>query len=125
MIEYVKVRKIITEHIKKKLGEKAVRVTEKEIFLHNPDKIEQYQSVCWKLMKHDGFHLELMGYSSKADKYIFKEYKIRYNNVDISLNQLLRHCEDIVMFWKKIVILKRKRSLESDFEEEESCECLE
>lgn len=124
MIDYQKIRKIIAEQIKKKLGEKAVRVTEREIFLHNPNKLEQYQSVCWRVMKHDGFHLELLGYSSKAEKYIFKEYKFRYNEVDISLNQLLRQCEDIVMFWKKIAIITRKRSLESDFEEE-SCECLE
>ena len=120
MIEYQKVRKIIAEHIKKKLGEKAVTVSEKEIILHNPDKLELHQSVCWKLMKHDGFRCELMGYSSKIDRYIFKEYKIRYNEVDISLNQLLRHCEDIVMFWKKTAIISRKRELESDFEEE-SC----
>ncbi len=120
MIDYDKVRKIIAEHIKKKLGEKAVRVTEREIFLHNPNNLDQFQSVCWKFMKHDGFRCDLFGYSSKVERYIFKEYKFRYNDVDVSLNQLMRHCEDIVMFWKKTVIISRKRELESDFEEE-SC----
>lgn len=124
MIDYNKVRKIIIEYAKKKLGENAVRVNEKEIYILNPNNLDQFQSVCWKLMKHDGFHCEMLGYSSKAERYIFKEYKFRYNEVDISLNQLMRNCEDIVMFWKKIVIINRKKSLESDFEKESS-ECLE
>lgn len=122
MIDYDKVRKILIEYVKKKLGENAVRVNEKEIYILNPSKLEQYQTVCWKLMKHDGFHCELLGYSSKVEKYIFKEYKFRFNEVDISLNQLMRHCEDIVMFWKKIIIISRKKSMESDFVEEESAD---
>ena len=122
MIDYDKVRKILIEYIKKKLGENAVRVNEKEIYILNPNKLEQYQTVCWKLMKHDGFHCELLGYSSKVERYIFKEYKFRFNEVDISLNQLMRHCEDIVMFWKKIIIISRKKSMESDFVEEESAD---
>ena len=122
MIDYDKVRKILIEYIKKKLGENAVRVNEKEIYILNPNKLEQYQTVCWKLMKHDGFHCALLGYSSKVEKYIFKEYKFRFNDVDISLNQLMRHCEDIVMFWKKTIIISRKKSMESDFIEEESAD---
>ena len=122
MIDYDKLRKILVEYAKKKLGENAVRVNEKEIYILNPNKLEQYQTVCWKLMKYDGFHCELLGYSSKVEKYIFKEYKFRFNEVDISLNQLMRHCEDIVMFWKKIIIISRKKSMESDFIEEESAD---
>jgi hypothetical protein len=122
MIDYDKVRKILIEYVKKKLGENAVRVNEKEIYILNPNKLEQYQTVCWKLMKHDGVHCELLGYSSKVERYIFKEYKFRFNEVDISLNQLMRHCEDIVMFWKKIIIISRKKSMESDFVEEESAD---
>ena len=122
MIDYNKVRKIIAEHIKKKLGEKAVRVNEKEIILHNPNNLNEYQSVCWRLMHHDGFRCELLGYSSKVEKYVFKEYKFRFNDVDITLNQLMRHCEDIVMFWKKVIIIRRKKSMESDFAGEESAD---
>ena len=122
MIDYNKVRKIIAEYVKKKLGENAVRVNEKEIYIRNPDNLDKFQSVCWKLMKHDGFHCEMLGYSSKVEKYIFKEYKFRYNDVDITLNQLLRHCEDIVMFWKKTIIINRKKSMERDFVEEENAD---
>jgi len=117
MIDYDKVRKILIEYIKKKLGENAVRVTEKEIYILNPNNLDQFQSVCWKLMKHDGFHCVMMRYSSKVEEYIFKEYKFRFNDVDITLNQLMRHCEDIVMFWKKTIIISRKKSMESDFDE--------
>ena len=122
MIDYDKLRKILVEYAKKKLGENAVRVNEREIYILNPNNLDQFQSVCWKLMKHDGFHCTLLGYSSKVEKYIFKEYKFRFNEVDISLNQLMRHCEDIVMFWKKTIIISRKKSMESDFVEEESAD---
>ena len=46
MIDYDKVRKILVEYAKKKLGENAVRVNEKEIYILNPNKLEQYQTVC-------------------------------------------------------------------------------